>query len=288
MTTPAKFSGLAASEPCRSGVSLEYASTPSAAGTPIPRRQTEYPTVRFVSGNYFSLIGTEFRHGRAFLPEEDRTGGSHPVVILSQLFWKRHFNSDTALVGQTVTLNTRAYTVVGIAPQNCPREPGVFNPPDAWVPLAMQNKLDPGQSSVHPNNGSSHGVQFYGRLKPGVTEAQAETALGILDDQFAKEFFDPNERREHWPSYLESGFTFLPTRPWQMKALILLILSISGTVLLIACANVASLLLARATARRRENRSAPGLGRQRTQAVAPIGDREFDGRVPQVMPWECW
>jgi hypothetical protein len=104
-----------------------------------------------------------------------------------------------------VTLNRKTYTVVGIAPQDCPHEPGVFVPPDAWVPFMMQSELDPGQFGLDPNSFGNNGVRFYGRMKPGVRLRQMEAELTVLDDQFAAKFFDPKAQRFPWQSTSKVG-----------------------------------------------------------------------------------
>src|SRR5262249_51620163 len=205
------FSAMSASAICHEAVRLEL---PAAVSSSAQQRK-EYIRVRLVSGNFFSLIGMEPVRGRAFLPEEDRTPGTHPVVVLDHAFWTQHFDSDPTLVGKTVLLNNTLFTVVGIAPENFPREPGNYFPPDAWVPSMMLTQLDPElKADMRPNTGGLHGVQLYGRLKPGATLADAKAELGFLDDQFAREYFDPKAHREPWVHHLETELRFLP---WEME-----------------------------------------------------------------------
>src|SRR4029077_13856595 len=125
------FSAMSASVRCRGAVRWEFPADQSSSNPATSRQREGYLQVRLVSGNFFSLIGMEPGRGRAFLPEEDRTPGTHPVGVLNHAFWARHCNSYPDLIGKTVLLNNLAFTVVGIAPENFPRDPGSAGLPDA-------------------------------------------------------------------------------------------------------------------------------------------------------------
>jgi hypothetical protein len=130
-----------------------------------------------VTGNYFDVLGVKPALGRAFLPEEDQTPGSHPVAILSYGAWQRRFGSDPGIVGQTISLNNRAYTVVGVASKGF-LGTEVAYAPEFWVPIMMAKEIEPDTNYLESRE--SDNLFVVGRLKPGVTRAQAEAALQTI------------------------------------------------------------------------------------------------------------
>ena len=140
-----------------------------------------------VSGNYFDVLGIKPSFGRAFLPEEDRTPGAHPVVVLSHSFWQSRFNSDRTLVGQTIVLNNRRFTVVGIAPPGFDGE----SPPmkvSLWIPVMMTATMrwEPRESETRHDplsNRQNENFGAIGRLKQGVSVTQAQAALETINRQ---------------------------------------------------------------------------------------------------------
>jgi predicted permease len=203
-----------------------------------------------VTQNLFTVLGAKPVLGRVFLPEEDRPGAAH-VVLISQGLWKRRFGSDRGLLGREILLNGWKYTVVGVMPA------GFAYPSqniDLWTPMAFT----PQQLALR----DTHYLEVVGRLQPGVTLAKANAELQVLCKRLARAYPDTNGRL--------SRFFAEPLQETYTKGArtgLIVLLAAVGFILLIACANIANLLLARAAGRQREIAVRTALGAARGRIV---------------------
>jgi predicted permease len=215
-----------------------------------------------VSGNYFGVLDVRAAIGRTFLPEEDQTPGTHPVAIVSHALWARCFVSDPRVLGKTLLLNGAAFTVVGITPEGfVGTELDEF--PDLWIPLMMEGQARP----LFPvlNNRLFHSLKVVGRLSSGIGIDQAQAEMHVLSR--ALEQVDGRTKRQREVTLSPNvRFTEPEWRAWA-RQIFSLLMAVAGVVLVIACSNVANLLLARLSARRREIAVRFALGATRLQVI---------------------
>jgi macrolide transport system ATP-binding/permease protein len=221
-----------------------------------------------VTGNYFDALGVRARAGRTFLPEEDSTPGGHPVAVISHALWQSRFAGDPRIEGRQLLLNGQPFTIVGVAPAGFNgAQAGQTN--DIYVPMAMQALVRPPRGGysgeMNPDLLSKRGprwLDLVGRLKEGVTAEQAQAEMSTLAAQLAAGYPETNREQTATVSPVSKGD---PEQRGTLLSVAGLLLAVVGLVLLIACANVANLLLARAAGRRKEIsiRLALGAGRGR-------------------------
>ena len=210
-----------------------------------------------VTGNYFAMMETSAMLGRTLLPDDDRTLGAHPVIVISHNLWQKYFGGDAGVVGKTLRLNGHAFTVVGVMPQKFKGSFEVFTA-DFWAPMMMHEQVRP--RGVKLDRRGWGWLTASGRMKPDVTIEQAQADVGRIAAQLRQDYPDVNRG---------IGFEIFPASvmPEQFnedvsKALGFIMI-IAGLVLLVACANIASMLLARVMMRGREIAIRQSLGASR-------------------------
>jgi len=206
--------------------------------------QSEKARLNLVSGEYFQVLGVNAVLGRTLTTADNKAPGAHPVAVVSYRFWQRRFAGDASVIGKVIKLKNQPFTIIGVtAPEFFGAEVG--RAPDIWAPLMMTNFVLEGRSG--DSFIDDMGLRIMARLRPGVREEQAQAALDIFWEQIKSEPGNlTGELSNIKLSPGRQGFAWVRS---QMSQPLLIMMAVVGLVLLIACANVANLLLARAARR---------------------------------------
>ncbi|MBZ5496079.1 MAG: ABC transporter permease [Acidobacteriia bacterium] len=220
-----------------------------------------------VSGNYFSELGLEPILGRAFLPEEDGMPGGRPVAVISDGLWQRRFGADRAVIGRTVLLNARPYTIIGVAPRGFyGTNTGLGQ--EIWVPITMVGQMGDERRAL-TSRGNRWIQSIIGRLKPGITIEQASASVNSLMVHLSEEY--PNTNKGTSAQLLwDADASLHPEVRDGFVRFMRLMFGVVGVILLLSCTNVAGLLLARSASRRKEIGIRMALGANRLRLIRQL------------------
>ncbi|HEX7312592.1 MAG TPA: ABC transporter permease [Pyrinomonadaceae bacterium] len=217
-----------------------------------------------VTGNYFDVLGVRAALGRVLTPDDDRLPGAHPVCVLSYEGWQRRFGADPSVVGKSLIVNGRGFTVVGVLPRGF-YGTEIIAAPELWFPMSMQAEIEMGNSWLDKRGVEN--ILIQGRLKPGVGQERAQATLDALALQLEREFPEVNEGRRVMLS--PPGF-FGGMFRGAVLGFTGLLMVVVAFVLLLACTNLANLLMARSAERRKEIAMRLALGASRPRLVRQL------------------